>query len=527
MLKRLVSLSVIAGLCLMSSIAAARDLKPVDPVRAMISRDGEGAIVRYRLPAAVQRFVFADKDTIRDLWRVTTPGLTLGDGAVTGDRPFDAFDVHIRPDAAEVDRVYMGLNRVGRGHVIHGPSLKGEGVLTVLSFDLAGDETSLPERNAIDGYVYIGPAAQIVADARGDGVVGSNVAPELATLIRDAFFASLAFYQTRLDVTLPFKPVLIASVDSPGPASFRGDVTDTGVISVRFRGDAWRDLVGEVNPFIWHETFHLWNGHTVKARDENDAPWLHEGGAEYAATVGAVSTGTMTEEDARAGLARRVNNCRRVLGARDFDPARLRSGSAPYDCGVVIQWLADLELRKAGTGDVFALWQRMLSAAHGDPRGYGVAEFRALLPSNSAVGALLDSPGSMRWAMVRSRLADLGVNVENRPGDEDLMVSALIHVARVNCRAGPVGFSDAGAALRLDDGDCGPLSGAPLIVTVEDFDPRTQGRAMFEAVQTRCASSLPVRYRTSDDRLLEAACDKPLALPEVWQVADSPPLKLL
>ena len=70
-----------------------------------------------------------------------TPGLTLADGAVTSDQPFDAFEIRISPDAAEVDRVYMGLSRAGDGHVVYGPGLKAEDGVTALSFDPAEDET--------------------------------------------------------------------------------------------------------------------------------------------------------------------------------------------------------------------------------------------------------------------------------------------------------------------------------------------------------------------------------------------------
>ena len=238
MLNRLVTLAGMAALCLGAGPVSAQDGSATDPVRATVSRDAEGVVVRYRLPAPVERFVFADRDTIRDLWRVTTPGLTLAEGAVTGERPFDAFDVHIRPDAAEVDRIYMGLTRVGDGAVVYGPGLKVEGGETVLDFVLAENETSLPDAGAIDGYAYVGSAAQVAADGRGSVVAGANVAAELAGPVRDSFFESMAFYEARLGVRLPFRPTLIASVDSPGPAGFRGDVTDTGVISVRFHGDA-------------------------------------------------------------------------------------------------------------------------------------------------------------------------------------------------------------------------------------------------------------------------------------------------
>ena len=487
------------------------------------SRDGEeGLIVRYRLSEPTTRVVFADQDTIRDRWTVATPGLTLAQGAITADQPFDAFELRLLPDAAEVDRIYMGLSGAGNGRVVYGPGLMIEGVGTTLSFELAAGEAALPRDDQIHGYAWVGPAADAAAGDHGDLVTGANVAPELVEALQAPFAASLDFYSARLGAG-NLRPTLIGSVDSPGPAIFRGDVTDTGVISARFHGDVWRQEIESVIPFIWHETFHLWNGHGVENRDGDDAPWLHEGGADYAAVVGAVTVGAMSMEAGRDRIARSLNGCRRVLGDRDFDPARLRSGNGPYNCGVLIQWIADLEARQAGTGNVFTLWKTMLDAGRVSPIGYGVSDFRALLQPDSAVAVLLDGPGATRWETIRTRLTRLGVILENRPDDEDLRGAALMHVAARNC-SGSHGFYDTPGALKLDGSDCGVLSGEPIIDTVEGHDPQQASRAMFEAIQARCADSLPVRYATHDGRVLEAVCDKPLAEPEVWTIVEAPSL---
>ncbi|ADL00250.1 hypothetical protein [Brevundimonas subvibrioides] len=497
----------------------------VPTARAVAVREGAGVVVRYHLPAPVRRVAFSQRDTIRELWTVTTPGLTLVDGVVSGEAPFEGFELLIRPDAVEVDRVYMGLTLAGDGRVLFGPALMLEGLGTTLSVDLAAGEAVLPAGGQIDGYAYIGLATDIMADARGAVVAGSNMPAELTDLLRHSFFDSMAFYEGRLGVGLPFRPTLIGSVDSPGPAAFRGDVTDTGVISVRFHGDAWRDEREAVGPFVWHETFHLWNGHSVKNRDSEAAPWLHEGGADYAAIVGAISSGAMGEAGGRLRIMRRVNGCRRLLGSDDLDPTRLQSGNGPYDCGVLIQWLVDLEARKAGTGDVFTVWRTLLAGDRSGPDGYGVKAFRALIGPDSAVSVLLDGPGTTRWATVRSRLADLGVSLENRPGDRDLRGAALRHVAGRNCSSA-YGFYDNPGALQLDGADCGVLSGEPVIDTVEGYDPQTTSRAMFDAVMARCAEGMPVRYATRDGRVLEAICDRPLVEPEVWAIADAPALAL-
>lgn len=517
-------LAVLAALTLATRASHADSQDTAPSTRAVVLGAEAGVIVRYRLDAPVDRFVFADRDTIRALWTVTTPGLHLADGAISGDEPFDAFELKIAPDAAEVDRIYPGLSRIGAGYVLYGPGLKNATGQTEISFELTAGQTALPTERPVDGYAYLGPEANVARDPRGDLAAGANVDSELKTALSQAFFRSMAFYEARLGLSLPFRPVLLSSIDSPGPASFRGDVTDTGVISVRFHGDAWRGATDDVTTFVWHETFHLWNGHGVRNRDADSAPWLHEGAANMAALIGAVSTGELSETRGRAVLTTYLNGCRRALGDHDLRAATLRSGGGPYNCGALIQWMADLELRQAGTGDLFSLWAGLIGSARTHDKDFGVDEFRSALAPRSAALLVLDAPGATRWATIKDRLAVLGVRLESRPSDTDLLAAALFHVAKINCKSGSYGFFNDPGALKLDGADCGALSGEPVIDTVEGFNPQTASRAMFHAVQTRCAAGLMIRYRTRDERTLEAICDRPLIEPEIWAIAEAPPL---
>ena len=486
-----------------------------------------GVVVTWRLTQPTTRATFLSPSVIRDLWTVTTPGLALKDGGVEGEEPFDRFDIQIAPDAAEVDRTYMGLSRVGAGHVLYGPGLELVGMDAVLTARPVAGEAALPITDAVKGYVYLGPQEAVM---RRDGAVvvtSASAPPALTLLLRDGFFAAQKFYDARLGHVLPTEPTLIISTDSPGPSGFRGDVTDTGVISLRFHGD-WAspppDVAVPLGTFVWHEALHLWNGHGVM-KDSGPAPWLHEGMAEYGALVAAVSSGVVDEAQGRAALTKRLRACRDMLLDDDYDPARLRRGPAIYDCGVVVQWLADLETRQASNGarDVFDLWKTLLDAAR-EGEGYGVSEFRALLRPDSAVAVLMDGPGAGRWAGVDARLAQLGVTLGNQPEARDYRRAALHHVADQHCR-GDMGFYENLDGLQLATEDrCGVLSGDPKIALIEDIDPMAEGEAMFMAVQARCAASLPVRYRTPDGQVIEAACDRPLAAPTVQAVTAAPPL---
>ena len=228
----------------------------------------------------------------------------------------------------------------------------------------------------------------------------------------------------------------------------------------------------------------------------------------------------------KSSLAQSLNGCRSALEDRDYDPRRLRSGSAVYDCGVVIQWIADLETRQASEGrrDIFDLWKTVLDAGRAD-NGYGVTDFRALLRSDSGVSVLLDGQGVDRWPGIEARLAALGVVLKDQPGQDDDRQAALFHVNEQNCTGGGTGFYRVEEGIKLDTGDkCGPLSGDPVLAAIEDHDPASDATAMFVAVQARCAASLPVRYRTLDGKVIEAKCAAPLDAPKAWAVTAAPPL---
>lgn len=489
-----------------------------------------GVAVTWRLEDPTTIAVFLDTSIIRTRWTMATSGLVLTDGAVRSERSFDTFEILIAPDEAEVDRVYMGLARVGDGYVLYGPGLALENADVALTLESASGETTLPASNAIDGYAYIGPDSAVRRQDGGAVVVGANVPVSLSTLMSDGFLSAQTFYGARLGRDLPYQPVLIVTTDSPGPTTFRGDVTDTGIIATRFYGTSWdappEDVVGQLSTFVWHETLHLWNGHGVRLKDGETAPWLHEGGAEYGALVAAVSSGVIDEAELNSSLERRLNGCRSELGDRAYDAGLQRSSGTIYNCGVLIQWLADLEVRRSSGGrrDIFDLWKAMLDAGRaGD--GYGAEDFLDRLSQESSVNLLLDGSQTDRWSDIEARLAALGVTLRNDPGRSDYRRAALSHLNGQNCAEDASGFSNTSDGIRLDTGDkCGVLSGAPVLTSVEEFDPWADANAMFFAVQTRCAQSLPIRIRFQDGRGVEAVCDALLAAPEAWVIATAPPL---
>lgn len=209
---------------------------------------GDAVRIRYVLPSPTARLAFADRDVVRETWTVLTPGVTLAGDVISSETPFDTVELEIRPDSAERDRIYMGLSRIGDGHILYGPALRLEGVPTTLAFHAAEGAAALPAEGAIEGYAYLGPDDQVSSAGEARVVAGRNVSAELSGPMRETFRRALEVYGARLGPDLPYTPTLAISVDSPGPAMFRGDVTDTGVISTRFRGDVWKGAEGTWRP---------------------------------------------------------------------------------------------------------------------------------------------------------------------------------------------------------------------------------------------------------------------------------------
>ena len=80
-----------------------------------------GVAVTWRLAEPTTRVAFLNQNIVRTEWTVTTPGLTLTDGAVEGEAPFQSFEILIRPDTTERDRGYLALAQIGSGSILYGP----------------------------------------------------------------------------------------------------------------------------------------------------------------------------------------------------------------------------------------------------------------------------------------------------------------------------------------------------------------------------------------------------------------------
>jgi hypothetical protein len=471
----------------------------------------------YRLGQPVTHFRFARAlDAIRSRsWIMKTPGLTLDHDQITADNgsSFREFTIAIKPDETAADRVYPALFKVGpEGLALYTPYLAGDLAawqsfvqpkLPATAISLAGEEREIGVfgMHGVDRYLYLGPPDYL---QRRDAlfVVPPDLPGWIAETAESRFEQIREFYQTRLGWTLPVTPtVLMAYADAPGPSRYRGDVSAGWIMALRFRGAGWRERAPDdgydILHLIAHESFHLWNGMLFNSRDLDEQPWLHEGGAEYAALLVLRNFGALSDEAFRDDLETRLDRCRSDLGA-----APLTAGS---------------RLGNGAGRDFFALWHDLFQSASGRQSSYAVEDFEQALPpaARPAIDLILDQGGAARWTALPDRLKALGVDLTS-PGadatDAALRHRAVLHLLNQACGGDRHGFATEPGFLQFDTGaGCGPLAGDPSIASAEGHDLFRDMPGAFAAIARKCGSATPVVLGgESAEESFAVPCSKPL-----------------
>lgn len=362
----------------------------------------DGARVVYELAEATDRVALVRGEALRrDEWRVETAGVRLVDDVLLSDVPRTRIEVVIPPDTVEVSRVYPSLHRVGRGVALYGPALLAEGIDARFELHPGAGGVAIPKEGAERGYVWLGPADAVIQGERFRMVAGESVPPWLVERVRGEVEAALAYYERKLERS-GRAPTILASMQQTMAGDHRGDASDTAVISLRFFDPRWNDFdpdaAADLAKFVRHEAFHLWNANTAS----RTPPWLHEGGAEYAAILAAVDAGALAHDEGAWNLSTRFERCNAALGGRALATAEL-SGLEIYWCGVALQWIAEAEAcgHSQGQRDFFAIWRDLLR--RGEHGGYSLADLREI--TGPAVAAMLDVEGPERWSRISQALA--------------------------------------------------------------------------------------------------------------------------
>jgi hypothetical protein len=492
----------------------------------------DGAYASIELDRAVDHFLFAPTSVVRaGDFEIITPGLTLQNDEIRAAEPFRRFEIRIKPTNTERDAAYPAHYRVGDGGVVYVPSLKGDEATwrTHLRFETEPGQVRLPTGgDAMEGFVFIGPAELRTEYTDLIVIADPNAPAWLVELARTAQTTVVSLYSRMIGVPLPEKPVLVVRYwGTDERNTYTGDVPPGLVTAVRFHGPAWSEpdeaASKVIRSFLFHESFHLWNG-ALTSHAEGTPTWLHEGGAEYAALLGGLETGALTDTDARRMLSEALQRCRSGLqsqGDRALSALAFLSNQVRYPCGMVLQWAADLHLRKVSSGrrNMMEAWAEMISAARSRASGeYGLTDFyasaRIVQPDAFAPGVLLiDQSGPARWEALPDALNALGAEVDfATPTPDARRRTLLLHLLQQNCgSANRYGFSREAGVIKLDSPDyCGPLAGSPRLADVEGGSLLDVTEETYAAVQKKCAANAAVTVTTADGRELSASCATPL-----------------
>lgn len=488
---------------------------------------GQSLRVVIELSDARATLRFRDPAIPRDAWTVETTGVRWTEGALVSSTPVRRVALLLGPDTTENGRGYLSAVRVGSGWQLHGPAFMLADLETRLVPSLPAQWMTWPRRALSQGYFYLGPRSQHQRQAAHELIAGPSVPLPLRALADSALAVALRDHARRFGLPLRDRPAMILTMDGPpGSFSYRGDVTDGGVMSLRFGRDFTLGESASARQDVWlfvaHEAAHLWNSHLAKADD--DHRFLHEGGAEYAALQAGVSAGILTPEALRARLSDRLTECHRQVGARDSLQQRMARGGAVYDCGTVLQWLGDLEAEST-VGGYERTWRALITKSLRERTPYTVQDFRALQPASSLATQWFDVAPNQRWRTLDARLAGRGVTWENVPSSQAYVVAALLHLGRQVCERGAsVGFALIDGRLKFDqEPRCGPIAQGPVIRAIESIDPLTDGALLFARVQERCRSGQPVRLTTdASGRSIDLSCAVAPAAPVAYRITHVP-----
>lgn len=539
MIRHLLAFAVVA-IALAASCRPSHGDNSRTPVRVTIAVTAGGVSAKFRLAKPAERFALEYNDGVLREKSWTLPqNFVLQDHAITtvDGTPFNAFDVAIRAHNELADAVYACVMRLGEGRVVYASYFAGEQSAfdttidflvsegeTVLGLPMPGatlrvDRTAVAGDQAGDFYVYMGPVKHVKRARLATYVVDPDAPPWAQLEIEKLAEPSLAFYRRKTGVALLRAPVIMTTVTPGSSGSLVADVTDGPNVAFRILGDAWKSqtvkATARLRHMAMHEYAHFWNSHRYHSSDNENARWLHEGGAEYWARL-AEAAAQRSKAALLSSNERVLNDC--VDRLRDQPLPRTRSGPH-YPCGEVLQWFADLGMQESG-GDIFDLWREIFRKAESNGGYYSAKMFRELAERGApavgeAMSIVLDRHGVERWAELPHALAPLGVTLDALPPSERAYRdAAVMHVLASTCKKS-YGFWTEKNWLKLDTGDrCGPLSGDPEVDTVNGRNLFTDPVGAFTAVEAACRANGAVTFgRQNQTDTWTVTCAKPLSRP--------------
>ena len=271
-----------------------------------------------------------------------------------------------------------------------------------------------------------------------------------------------------------------------------------------------------VDDFILHEMFHTASTPVLNP-DLPGAMALSEGGAE----AGSRDLHRRIDPAANATLVADIDHaiarCQELTGATLADKERQSQRSAPYVCGMALQYLVAAAVQR----DPLDIWHVLLASAK--PRAAG---WPAFLSAAAATGkpnadalAILDAMTASRidWTTGVQQLT--GAGLLRRRTEAELAqpafggryrAAAIFHLLKQTCRARH-GFQTQAGVYILDaprETSCAAPDKFRL-VSMNGIDLTRDAYRAYHELARRCAAAVPVVLSDDQGHTIELACNTP------------------
>lgn len=277
-------------------------------------------------------------------------------------------------------------------------------------------------------------------------------------------------------------------------AGFHGDRTDEHMIRLSFTRPAdppsERDLTA-ARAFVAHEFAHLWN-HGVFDSDQ-DAPWLHEGDAEWASMMLLHANGELSDAALQERLESATSACLQQRGDRaaaGLDTRWSAHQDDPYGCGTALQLLAWAERHaRDASSKPLAAW----GAMHRDAPMLNAAAFAHEADGDGAPlmrTLLLDAKTSFAPTYLRDLGGFLPLDTRGEPGPmlRTQFAGRLMQRLQSPDCGGHTGFWIKPDQVLIDDGlHCDHLPAGAQVVAVGGEPLLEHPQAAWRAAQAQCA----------------------------------------
>lgn len=322
----------------------------------------------------------------RQAWLPLTAGVTLSSGddreALRSAAALTRLSVEISAFDAFAEGQYAPINRFSDGGwdfylgFLYGTPRQGDrerSMDVTLHVQGLANETVAPPGKAdaeLSGYAYFGPGKPVRAGDL-DLILDPQVPAWLIATLQDTSAKVSAFYERVFQRKLNYVPrvsvAMIGFDGPPGSFSIKGGALGGGIV-FRLQGRALADDHPKkrlyVQALVAHEIAHLWQNSLARGGIGEDAPWIHEGGAEALMLAAMRDTGIYSEPAADQYAQRLLDECEKLQ-----DDVTVYRGF--YACGF-----------KRFNGYAIkpvALWRAMMTRSEASGDTYSEAMIQALL----------------------------------------------------------------------------------------------------------------------------------------------------